>query len=173
MLLASTIGDHVNVNAMTIVPPDTVQQWKALLELATREVFEMMVGGELKPNPDDGAGTGITAVVGLAKQLCGLVTVQCSTDCAGQIASSMLGTEISGLDRNALDAMGEICNMVAGNFKAKIPGMEDGCVLSVPTLIRGSDYKVRTVGKGMSLVNHLSFNGLPLHICVNVHQYLP
>lgn len=172
-LLASTIGDHVNFKVMTTLPPETIQQWETLLGAATREVFEMMVGGELQPNANDGAGMEVTAVVGLAKQLSGLVTVQCSTACAGQIASAMLGMEISGLDRNALDAMGEICNMVAGSFKSKIPGMEDGCVLSVPTLIRGTDYKVRTVGRGVSLVNALSFNGAPLHIVVNVHQYFP
>ena len=38
------------------------------------------------------------------------------------------------------DALGEICNIVAGYFKAKV-GLGDTCMLSVPTIIVGQDYK--------------------------------
>jgi chemotaxis protein CheX len=159
----------VSANSITVAP-DTVQQWGTLLELAAREVFQMMVGGELQPNPNDGAPTDVTAMIGLAGQLCGLVTIQCNTDCAGQIASAMLGAEVTGLDDGALDALGEICNMVAGNFKAKISGLADGCVLSVPTVIRGSDYELHAVGEGLSVNTDQSYNGCPLHIGLSIHQ---
>jgi chemotaxis protein CheX len=152
------------------VSPDTVQQWGTLLELAAREVFQMMVGGELQPDPSDGVPKDITAMIGLAGQLCGLVTIQCSSECAGQIASAMLGTDVTGVDDGALDALGEICNMIAGNFKAKISGLADGCVLSVPTVIRGSDYELHAVGEGMSVTTDQSYNSRPLHIALSVHQ---
>ena len=38
------------------------------------------------------------------------------------------------------DALGEICNIIAGYFKAKA-GLGDACKLSVPTIIVGQDYK--------------------------------
>jgi chemotaxis protein CheX len=158
----------VSANSITVAP-DTVQQWGTLLELAAREVFQMMVGGELQPNPNDGAPTGVTAMVGLAGQLCGLVTIQCNTDCAGQIATAMLSTDVTSEDETS-DALGEICNMIAGNFKTKISGLADGCVLSVPTVIRGSDYELRTVGEGMSVNTFQSYNGCPLHIGLSIHQ---
>lgn len=37
------------------------------------------------------------------------------------------------------DALGEICNIIARNFKAKA-GMGDACEPSVPTIIVGQDY---------------------------------
>jgi hypothetical protein len=38
------------------------------------------------------------------------------------------------------DAMGELCNMVAGNFKAKVTSLADHRMLSVPTVISGDSY---------------------------------
>jgi CheY-specific phosphatase CheX len=40
----------------------------------------------------------------------------------------------------ASDALGELCNMVARNFKAKIPTLSDHCMLSVSTVISGENY---------------------------------
>ena len=65
------------------------------------------------------------------------------------------------------DAVGEICNMVAGNFKNKISGMGDGCMLSVPTVITGGDYSVH------SMVNEnihvtLLFEGEPVVLSLEI-----
>ena len=45
------------------------------------------------------------------------------------------------------DALGEICNMVAGNFKNKVSGLGNGCMLSVPTVITGRDYHCHSLGE--------------------------
>ena len=157
---------------MTDLPNSTIEiGYESQLWIGAQEVFEMMVGGQLTAcdteNPDCGD---VTAMIGLAGDLCGLVRIYCSLECAGQIASAMLGTSVTGLDDGALDAIGEICNMVAGNFKAKISGLADRCVLSPPTVIRGSDYDVRTVGDGLSVDTLKSFQGCPLRITLTVHQ---
>jgi len=44
------------------------------------------------------------------------------------VEAEKVGPEIS-------DALGEVCNMIAGNFKNKISGLSEGCMLSVPTVI--------------------------------------
>jgi chemotaxis protein CheX len=41
------------------------------------------------------------------------------------------------------DAMGEVCNMLAGAWKGRIPELAANCGLSVPAVITGSDYKLR------------------------------
>ena len=155
----------------TVTPTaDTVQRWLTLLELAAREVFQMMVGGDLDActteRPDFGD---ITAMIGLAGELCGLVTINCSAACASQIASAMLGTNVT-VEDGALDALGEICNMVAGNFKAKVTNLANGCVLSVPTVIRGSDYELHPIGDGSSGAIVQSFSGCPMQIALRIHQ---
>ena len=130
----------------------------------------MMVGGQLEPCADAGPDIDdITAMVGLAGALCGLVTIQCGSACASEIVAAMLGGPTD-LDDSALDALGEICNMVAGNFKQKINGLGDGCVLSVPTVVRGSDYELHAVGEGTSIDSLQSYKGHPLRITLSVQR---
>jgi len=50
------------------------------------------------------------------------------------------------LDDALLDAFGEICNMIAGGWKNRMPGLDSGCALSVPTIVSGSDYELHPVG---------------------------
>jgi len=67
------------------------------------------------------------------------------------------------------DAVGEICNMVAGNFKNKISGLGDGCMLSVPTVISGADYNLRTLIDGEIRIVFL-FEGEPVVFSLEVHN---
>jgi len=119
------------------------ENWIPVLELAAQEVFELMLGTHLDVAP---ASTivedtpDITAMVGLAGGLCGVLTIQCSSRSAAEMASMMLGVEVERAAPQVWDALGEVCNMVAGNFKNKIAGMGEGFMLSVPTVITGADY---------------------------------
>lgn len=85
----------------------------------------------------------VTGAVGIAGALSAIMSVRCSAQCATKIASRMLGVPVAEASAHQCDAIGEICNMVAGNFKAKI-GLEDKCMLSVPTVISGGNYQLRT-----------------------------
>ena len=87
------------------------------------------------------AAVTVTGAVGIAGALSAVMSVRCSAQCATKIASRMLGIPPAEAAGQKCDAIGEICNMVAGNFKAKI-GLEDQCMLSVPTVISGGSYQV-------------------------------
>jgi len=118
--------------------------WKPILECAAVEVFEMMAGMHLKPNPsptDEPQGAH-TAMVGLAGALCGMVTIRCTKATSASLASAMLGGDAASNPSTVSDALGELCNMVAGNFKAKVSSLADHCMLSVPTVITGEDYSM-------------------------------
>ncbi len=121
--------------------------WLPTMQLAVREVFELMLGCPLDTPVDPPAeeGLDITSMVGLAGQLCGILTLRCSARSAARMASRMLGVDAEKAGPEMWDAVGEVCNMVAGNFKNKISGMGDGCMLSVPTVITGADYSVHSM----------------------------
>jgi chemotaxis protein CheX len=145
--------------------------WTSTLQLAVLEVFELMLGTvlDVPTEPPAEENLEITSMVGMAGQLCGVLSVHCSAKSAGQIASRMLGVDANKAGPEVWDALGEISNMVAGNFKNKISGLGDGCMLSVPTVISGGDYRLR------SLVNEevrtaLLFEGDPLVITLEVHN---
>ncbi|MBZ5573071.1 MAG: chemotaxis protein CheX [Acidobacteriia bacterium] len=152
-------------------PNGTPEGWLPLLELAVREVFEIMLGCklDLQAEPPPAAGE-ITAMVGLAGQLCGLLTLRCGTKSAALMTGKMLGLEVDQADGQMWDALGEIANMVAGNFKNKLTGMGDKCMLSVPTVITGSDYSCRSMADTSPVELTFLFEGAPVIVAVEIHS---
>lgn len=144
--------------------------WKTILECAALEVFEMMAGARLEPNPQPPEKpTGSqTAIVGMAGALCGMTTIRCSTAVATKLASLMLGQDAASNPSTIHDALGELCNMVAGNFKSKISNLADHCMLSVPTVITGEDYSVDTVEPNEGITVPLLFNAEPIWVSLIV-----
>jgi chemotaxis protein CheX len=145
--------------------------WPATLQLAVKEVFDLMLGSalEIPPEPPRGDGLDVIAMVGVAGQLCGLLSVCCSAKSAARIAARMLGVDAYKCGPQVWDAMGEISNMVAGNFKNKIPSLRDGCMLSIPTVISGEDYHLRSLGTEQIRVG-LLFEGKPLVVTLEIHD---
>jgi chemotaxis protein CheX len=76
------------------------------------------------------------------------MTVRCSSRTAAVIASKMLGIPPEEAAEESRDALGEICNMVAGAFKNQVPSLQQDCLLSVPTVISGADYELQSLGHG-------------------------
>ena len=114
------------------------QDWVPVLEVAPREVFELMLGCKpAVPAAELESSLNVTSMVGMAGKLCGLLSLRCDGKSATLMASKMLGVEPDKVGGEISDALGEICNTVAGNFKNKIPGLGDGCMLSPPTVITG------------------------------------
>jgi len=148
------------------------EAWATLLGLAACEVFERMLGSHLVPAQESFAPEedDVTSMVGLAGQICGVMTVRCPTKAALLMASKMLGVDAAQAGPEMWDAVGEVCNMIAGNFKNKIAGMGDGCMLSVPTVITGADYSLRALVDSDKTEVHLVFEGLPLVVALEVHS---
>ena len=148
------------------------ESWGPMLALAAKEVFELMLSSHLTaptgPMPEENLD--ITTMVGLAGQLCGILTIRCTAKSAAQMASKMLGVDTEKAGPEMWDAVGEVCNMVAGNFKNKISGLGDGCMLSVPTVITGRDYNMHSLADSGALRADLVFEGSPLLIALEVHS---
>lgn len=150
------------------------EEWRTALYEAAAEVFELMVG-EAVSRQEDGAPDGVndtTAMVGLAGSLCGIISIRCSASSAAGIASKMLGEPVQSAAciEQQSDALGEVCNMVAGNFKARIEGLGELCMLSVPTVITGQDYCLHSPADDDRLEVAMIFQGLPIILCLQVHS---
>ena len=92
----------------------------------------------------------LTAMVGLAGNYNGLVSIHIPWALAISFTSSMLGMEITEIDDDVNDAMGEIANMVAGSFKQHLSKGGSDIHLSTPSVVNGADY---VVSSGNSLEN--------------------
>jgi len=141
------------------------ENWLPVLELAVEEVFEIMVGCRVKPvaQSEHKPNGEFTAMIGLAGALCGILTVCCDAKTAGQIARKMLGDTATSADEVG-DALGEICNMIAGNFKNKLAGTDERCMLSVPTVISGEEYSLHSMTDGNSVETIVLFEDIPVAV---------
>jgi chemotaxis protein CheX len=117
------------------------------LDASVREVFHLMLGVEclFETKPPVQAiekSESVTAVVGFGGLLSGACVLRCSAVAARVIAARMTGMEFEQVDDTVKDGIGEICNMLAGAWKSKVPNLAANCGLSVPAVITGCDYNL-------------------------------
>jgi chemotaxis protein CheX len=128
----------------------------------TKEVFSTMVGMEdllhlpSQIEPKTHFKNCVTAMVGMAGTFSGLVSIHTPQSLALQITSSMLGMEVSGVDDDVRDALGEIANMIAGSFKLHLSRGGADIRISTPSVVTGSEYVV-AAGNAMDTIT-LSFS---------------
>jgi chemotaxis protein CheX len=160
----------METKVQNVVRPDNT--WPTILQIGAKEVFQIMLQTELTalPDTDEPVVTGnVTAMVGMAGALCGVMTIRCDAHTAEKIAGRMLGS-IGAVDPHDIpDAVAEICNMVAGNFKSKISQLAENCLLSIPTVIRGDDYEMVTMSDGDQIIVGLAYESAPVWFCLAVH----
>jgi chemotaxis protein CheX len=114
------------------------------LDSAVEEVFRLMMGANCAPAEEHVFGNNetITAVIGLAGAMSGACTLRCGMDAALRMAECMVGVRPAELDDMVKDAIGEVCNMVAGAWKGKHPVLASGCMLSTPAVVTGTNYQL-------------------------------
>jgi len=114
------------------------------LDLTVEEIFATMLGSacravEEKPLEENET---ITAVVGFAGLLSGACVFRSGGTAALAIAARLTGMDFAEIDDTVKDAIGELCNMLAGAWKGRIPELSAHCGLSIPAVITGSNYRI-------------------------------
>lgn len=136
------------------------RQWPAILRETVAETFSTMATRDVvfSENFSLPSTTTLTGMVGIAGPLSATLTLRCALKTARLIASHMLGVKLEEAEAQKSDAVGEICNVVAGYFKAKI-GFGERCVLSLPTVIVGSNYRVCSIREDLQIKVPFAYEG--------------
>jgi len=119
-----------------------------LLMRDVKEIFGTMVGLEdllhlpIQIDPMSNFSDCISALVGLAGTYNGLVSLHMPTNLALAATSCMLGMEVSEINDDVNDAMGEIANMIAGSFKQHLTKSGMDIQISTPSVIHGKEYVI-------------------------------
>lgn len=115
-------------------------------------IFSTMLGAEVRQgdvsietgNPE--ANDGVVSLIGIAGTWVGTGSITCSPSLACRICSQLLMTESSSVDEDVLDAVAELTNMVAGNVKTELEAHLGPLGLSIPTVVFGHNFKIRSAG---------------------------
>ncbi len=114
------------------------------LDASVEEVFQLMLAIECRHEAGliVADSESVTAVVGFGGLLSGACVFRAGARTAMKIAAQMTGMEFDAIDNTVKDGIGEICNMLAGAWKGKVPELAANCGLSVPAVITGRDYNL-------------------------------
>ena len=158
--------------------------WWELLRDASVEVFSTMVGIALVlPEVPEGSAVElnpagsvvlaqVTGMVGIAGTVRAILSLRCSERTATKIAAQMLGIPEEEAGQQKADAIGEVCNMIAGHFK-HIIGVSGECTLSVPTVVMGAHYAIHCLEAGERLEFPAVFEGETLSITLDIRGRRP
>lgn len=134
------------------------------LDSSVDEVFRLMLGVNCErdadatiPPPAKPEEESVTAVVGFGGLLSGACVFRCTSDAAMKVAGLMTGMEFAEVDDTVKDGIGEICNMLAGAWKGKVPDLAANCGLSVPAVITGRNYHLHVQAPEFQLKHNYRF----------------
>ncbi len=82
----------------------------------------------------------ITGMIGLAGTHKGVLAVHFPNQVAMDVTGSFLGMEVSEINADVQDAIGEIANMLGGNLKTILSDRGKDIQLSLPSTISGDAY---------------------------------
>jgi chemotaxis protein CheX len=116
---------------------------------STIEIFSSMVMMDITVDQenvnDNGKHTGtITGLIGLAGTHKGVLAIHIPHPVAMAITSSFLGMDITEINADVEDAVGELANMLGGNVKTILTGKGRDIDLSLPSTISGDSYRFQS-----------------------------
>jgi chemotaxis protein CheX len=95
----------------------------------------------------------LNAVISLTGKIYGTIILSISTETACEIYNRLTGDEAHEIDESVRDAVGEVCNMIAGASKAQLEVLQ--LRLGLPNVIQGKDVMVHypaSVDRPMCLI---------------------
>ncbi len=132
---------------------------------STLEVFSTMVPMDIKQGEvfTEVAATpcfdGVISVVGFSGEWVGTGGIACSADFACKVAGALLMSEMTAINDEVLDAVGEVANMIVGSFKTRMEDHLGPMGLSIPTVIYGRNFTARSVNHAEWIVVPFTSDG--------------
>jgi len=118
--------------------PNAQDEAVTRLDSAVAEVFETML--ERSCDPLEGEVDTVEGRIVARIQFTGAVDGECllyaSQATASVTAEALLGTPSEPHDPMVDDAIGELCNMIAGGWKSKLASPDSNCTISTPAVTR-------------------------------------
>ncbi len=143
----------------------TAKRLRRLMDETVLEVFATMLGCECIPAPMIAAAPKCSTVqIKFSGALAGECVLIFADIDASKLAEMFLGEAAD--DTMADDAIGELCNMLAGGWKRRLRPPASGATLSVPSVVRGTPDSAPDVCQGYEFVGTHFAVGLTVDVVV-------
>jgi CheY-specific phosphatase CheX len=127
--------------------PATSEMMKHL-DSAVAEVFELMLGVACRPVESSiEFSTSLAVTICLSGQLEGTCLLRLSHTAARSAMEVMLGGSDGGSEAMLEDTARELCNMIVGSWKSRLPPVQASALLSLPVVSRGQNVEDLLLGR--------------------------
>jgi chemotaxis protein CheX len=153
--------------------PDTLLE--ETITKAVKEVFSTMLSQPAQPLPGSPPPESdtlelehphVVGTVGFIGAINGLIYLYLDVPFAEKCAASLLGVspeELAELGDEAVnDAIGELTNMTVGTFKNQLSDRGFPCRLTIPSILRGSRFRIEAVSTATRRVYRFDIAGCPI-----------
>jgi chemotaxis protein CheX len=122
------------------------------VEVLSKMAFMQPVAGKPFAKTDDTACGDVSGIIGMTGDAIGSLALTFSEKCIIYIVDKMLGEAHKEINKEVLDAVGELTNMISGASRKLME--KDGLTVfaAIPTIVYGKAHTVRHVIKGPSIV---------------------
>ena len=128
---------------MLTTNPGSEEQWANQIDAVVSHVFQTMLLRSCGVAGQDAAQDhDISARVVFTGAVAGHCVVEFPFTTAEKLTDAYLGTEDGEWDDAMIeDAVGELCNMIAGGWKGKLGKLDSACQLSAPSIWRSTSWR--------------------------------
>jgi chemotaxis protein CheX len=92
----------------------------------------------------------ISAVIGIAGESKGVVVISFNAQMAYRLTSILVGHQVTELDDDVVDSIGELVNIVAGNAKKGFESYK--LMISLPSIIKGKNHEIAWPNKQIPII---------------------
>ncbi len=112
---------------------------QTMLPIPIADVVEEKENGVTPPHD-------LSGIIAFSGPMEGMLTLHLNKKLAAQMTSLLLGFEVDESSPDVSDAVGEITNILAGNFKTELGQLTGKSIeISIPSVIRGQQYEVESL----------------------------
>ncbi len=128
-----------------------IKDMEEMLKSAANEVFATMLNMSVTFEPPDqqlqDSQTHVAGAVGFTGKFNGVIYLYSNLDFARKMTCSMLGLTDDQIEGNEMinDVVGELTNMHAGHLKSRLSDRGHSCVITIPAVVCGRDFRIEPV----------------------------
>jgi len=140
---------------------------------ATTNVLETMafiksVPGKPYLKKDDAAKGDVTGVIGITGETNGTIAVTFEEGCILKIVSNMFGEEMTTLNSEVADAVGELTNMISGQARRELEGLGMVFEAAIPSVVSGRSHSITHYTDGPKIAIPFTTDGgkFTIEVCL-------
>lgn len=131
---------------------------------STQEIFSSMIMLEVTPGEPYKRNksvlrSSISGIIGLTGSIKGLLAIHLPKQTALEVTTAFLGMDVTEIDEDVRDAIGELANMLGGSLKATLDPKGSGIQLSMPTAIYGEEYSIDCIAEAEEITVPFELSG--------------